>query len=99
MSHASRILMISAVLMLVGGCSSTTLPPILTQCQVSQNLMIPPPSQLEQIDSDVVKTGNLDLALPVIERNYKTYYHVAEQLNGLQQQIQIQQEQDHDKAN
>ena len=56
--------------------------------------MVPAPLTLEPIDNDVIKTGNLDLALPVIERNYKTYFHVAEQLNGLQQQIIIQNKQD-----
>ena len=63
--------------------------------------MVPPPLKLEPIDSDVLDTGNLDLALPVIERNYKTYFHVAQQLNGLQQQIIIQnkQDQNHDEAN
>lgn len=70
-------------------------------CKVAQASMVPPPMQLESIDNDVLETGNLDLALPVIERNYKTYFHVAEQLNGLQQQIIIQNKQDqsNDKAN
>lgn len=63
--------------------------------------MVPPPMQLEPIDNEVIEGGNLDLALPVIERNYKTYFHVAEQLNGLQQQITIQNKQDqsNDEAN
>ena len=56
--------------------------------------MVPPPMQLEPIDNEVIEGGNLDLALPVIERNYQTYFHVAEQLNGLQQQIILQNKQD-----
>lgn len=73
-------------------------------CKVAQSSMTPASMELEQIDTDVLKSGNLDLALPVVERNYKTYFHVAQQLNGLQQQIIIQNKPNkqgapHDKAN
>lgn len=49
----------------------------------------PPP--LAQIDSSVFTApracNDIRLVLPTISRNYKTYYQVSEQLNGLQRYV------------
>ncbi|MDD9174499.1 hypothetical protein PVK63_06390 [Aliivibrio sp. S2TY2] len=51
--------------------------------------MIAPPEQLQLIEPDIIKKNNLDLALPIITNNYKTYFITREKIVGLQNLIRI----------
>lgn len=49
--------------------------------------MIAPPEQLQLISPDIIKKGDIDLVLPIITHNYKTYFITREKLIGLQNLI------------
>ncbi|GEK13220.1 hypothetical protein AFI02nite_12560 [Aliivibrio fischeri] len=49
--------------------------------------MIPPPEQLQAISKETIKRNDIDLILPIITHNYKTYFITREKLIGLQQTI------------
>ncbi|MEF1204312.1 hypothetical protein [Photobacterium damselae] len=51
---------------------------------MDESLMIPPPEKLELINPDIIKENNIKLALPIIIKNYKTYFMTKEKLIGLQ---------------
>lgn len=83
---------------MVSGCSSTIVQPVRTPIEVDASLMIAPPVSLALISDEVMAQNRIDLALPVVTENYKTYFTIKAQLIGLQELIQqFNQEQDHGK--
>lgn len=91
-------LLLIASLTIVSGCSSTIAQPVRAPIEVDTSLMIAPPVSLALISDEVMAQNRIDLALPVVTENYKTYFIIKTQLIGLQDLIkQFNQEQDHGK--